>query len=116
MIVPDVYPNFASPEMIYECIKRVFAGPTHDNSSDLCKFKTVEVILKFAKLYDGIDLNDDELLKSHFDEVLRFDFMQVDQRTTNLEISTHDVLMEGYDSTPPNFAGNPSKETIMRCV
>ena len=73
--------------MIYECIKRIFGRKSHDCLSSENKPKVVEVILKFAKLYDGIDLRNDENLKKHFDQVVRYDFLNFKDRS-NLEENT----------------------------
>jgi hypothetical protein len=75
MIVPEFHPDFSCPEMIFECIKRVFMRPSNKNLSHANKLKAVEVILKIAKLYDGIDLNDEKIMKNDFNDVLRFDFL-----------------------------------------
>jgi hypothetical protein len=40
-------------------MKRIFKRKSHDCLSGDNKPKVVEVILKFAKLYDGIDFNND---------------------------------------------------------
>lgn len=53
--------------MMYECIKRIFGRKSHDCLSAENKPKVVEVILKFAKLYDGAQLEDDQALKKNFD-------------------------------------------------
>ena len=54
--------------MIFECIKRIFGRKDHTCLSSENKPKVVEVILKFAKLYDGVDLSKDDILRSHFDD------------------------------------------------
>ena len=46
--------------MIYECIKRIFSRKSHDCLSSENKPKVVEVLLKFARLYDGVDFSKDE--------------------------------------------------------
>lgn len=43
---------------MYECIKRIFSRPNHECLSSENKPKVAEVILKFAKLYDGIDFKE----------------------------------------------------------
>jgi len=68
--------NPICPHMIYECCKRIFYRKSHDCLSAENKPKVVEVILKFAKLYDGIDLNDDSTLLKYFDGFIRLDFLQ----------------------------------------
>ena len=88
--------------MIYECIKRIFGREDHDCLSSACKPKVVEVILKFAKLYDGVDLSNDDILRSYFDDFVRLDFLQFGQRS-NLHPDTVKTLIDGYNQTPPNF-------------
>ena len=100
--------------MIYECIKRIFSRKSHDCLSSENKPKAVEVILKFAKLYDGIDLNSDKVLRQHFDDFVRLDFLSFGQRSKLAE-ETLDVLIDGYNQTPPNFQP-PSDEVINRCI
>ena len=39
------------------------------------KPKVVEVILKFSKLYDGVDLSNDDVLRTYFDDFVRLDFL-----------------------------------------
>ena len=67
--------------MMFECIKRIFGRPAHDCLSSANKPKVVEVILKFAKLYDGVDLSNDQVLRTHFDDFVRLDFLQFGQRS-----------------------------------
>lgn len=40
------------------------------------KPKAVEVVLKFAKLHDGFDFDDQLQMASFFDDVLNIDFMR----------------------------------------
>lgn len=85
LIVPEQHNDFDSslynqlnpicPHMMYECIKRIFSRKSHDCLSSENKPKVVEVILKFAKLYDGIDFNCDDTLRKHFDDFVRLDFL-----------------------------------------
>ena len=100
--------------MMFECIKRIFGRPSHDCLSSACKPKVVEVILKFAKLYDGADFQSDDRLKQHFDDFVRLDFLQFGERS-NLAPETVETLIEGYNQTPPNFQC-PSDETIARVI
>jgi len=100
--------------MIYECIKRIFAREDHTCLSSACKPKVVEVILKFAKLYDGFDLSNDEILRSYFDDFVRLDFLQFADRP-NLHPDTIATLIEGYNQTPPNFQC-PSDEVIENTI
>jgi hypothetical protein len=60
---------------MYECVKRIFGRPSHDCLSSANKPKVVEIILKFTKLYDGADFNNDKLLKENFDDYVHLDFM-----------------------------------------
>ena len=82
--------------MMYECIKRIFYRKSHDCLSAENKPKVVEVILKFAKLYDGVDLSNDAALTQFFDGFIRLDFLQFAQRS-NLEETTLNTLIEGYN-------------------
>ena len=82
--------------MIYECIKRIFGREDHTCLSSACKPKVVEVILKFAKLYDGVDLSSDEVLRSYFDDFVRLDFLQFGQRS-KLHSDTIATLIDGYN-------------------
>jgi hypothetical protein len=56
--------------MMFECIKRIFGRPSHDCLSAENKPKVAEVILKFARLYDGARLDDEQYLKKHFDDFI----------------------------------------------
>ena len=96
--------------MIYECIKRIFGRKSHDCLSSENKPKVVEVILKFAKLYDGVDLSDDSQLLKNFDGFVRLDFLQFRKRP-NLHPETIQSIINAYNQTPPNFQP-PSDETI----
>lgn len=106
--------NPICPQMIYECSKRIFNRKQHNCLSGANKPKVVDVILKFTKLYDGVDLNDDVFLHKYFDQVVRLDFLHLDQRP-NLLDSTVQTMIECYNETPENFQ-NPSDETIAKCV
>ena len=124
LIVPEQHPDFdpslyhtknpVCPQMMYECIKRIFSRKSHDCLSSENKPKVVEVILKFAKLYDGIDFYNDEDLLQYFDDFVRLDFLQFTQRP-NLQYETIQALIDGYNDTPPNFQV-PSDETIKMCI
>lgn len=100
--------------MIFECIKRIFGRPTHSCLSSENKPKVVEVLLKFTKLYDGVDFNNDAQLRQWFDDFVRLDFLQFSQRS-NLETETIKILIESYNKTPPNFQC-PSDEVISKCI
>jgi hypothetical protein len=72
--------NSICPQMLFECIKRIFGRKDHTCLSSACKPKVVEVILKFTKLYDGVDLSSDEVLRTYFDDFVRLDFLGFSQR------------------------------------
>ena len=124
LIMPEQHPDFdpsryhtqnpICPQMIYECIKRIFGRKSHDCLSAENKPKVVEVILKFAKLYDGCDLANDEKLLQQFDGFIRLDFLQFKKRP-NLDSATIDAIIDAYNQTPPNFQP-PSDETIEACI
>ena len=82
--------------MIYECCKRIFGRKSHDCLSSENKPKAVEVLLKFAKLYDGIDFNSDADLRKYFDDFVRLDFLQFGERPDLLE-ETIEALTYGYN-------------------
>jgi len=48
------------------------------------KPKAVEVVLKFAKLHDGFDFDDQLQMSSFFDDVLNIDFMRYNLRQSPL--------------------------------
>lgn len=100
--------------MMFECIKRIFGRPKHDCLSAENKPKVVEVILKFAKLYDGSDFNDDTHLRKYFDDFVRLDFLQFGQRS-DLHQDTLATLIDSYNQTPPNFQC-PSDEVIYKAI
>ena len=104
--MPEQHPDFdmssyttlnpICPQMIFECIKRIFGRKDHTCLSSENKPKVVEVILKFAKLYDGVDLSRDEELRSHFDDFVRLDFLGFGERC-NLLPETIKALTYGYN-------------------
>jgi hypothetical protein len=106
--------NPITPPFIYECIKRIFARKSHDCLSSACKPKVVEVILKFAKLYDGVDFTKQEHLLKHFDFYLTLEFMRFQERTP-IDQEVFDGIVEGYNLTPPHFQP-PSDATIDKVI
>ena len=106
--------NPICPQMIYECIKRIFGRKAHDCLSAENKPKVVEVILKFARLYDGCDFNDEELLRKHFDDFLMLDFLEFNDRP-NLDPLTLKTITNCFNETPPNFQV-PADDVIQRCI
>ena len=106
--------NSICPQMIFECIKRIFGRKDHTCLSSANKPKVVEVILKFAKLYDGVDLSSDQVLRTYFDDFVRLDFLGFAQRAPLLP-ETIEALTNGYNQTPPDFQC-PSDEVINYCI
>lgn len=100
--------------MIYECIKRIFGRKNHDCLSAENKPKVVEVILKFARLYDGCDFNDEILLRKHFDDFLMLDFLEFNTRP-DLEATTLKTITNCFNETPPNFQV-PTDDVIQSCI
>ena len=49
--------NPICPHLVYECCKRIFNRKEHGCLSGANKPKAVEVVLKFAKLHDGVDFH-----------------------------------------------------------
>jgi hypothetical protein len=88
--------------MMFECIKRIFGRPSHDCLSASNKPKVVEVILKFSKLYDGANFNNDEMLLNCFDDFIRLDFMQFGSRS-KLDSGVIATITECFNETPGNF-------------
>jgi hypothetical protein len=74
----------------------------------------VEVILKFAKLYDGVDFNNEAQLLSYFDHFIKLEFMQFSKRKPLLN-ETIECLIQAYNLTPPNFVP-PSDEVIQYVI
>lgn len=102
--------NPLSPHFIYECIKRIFSRKSHDCLSSENKPKVIEVILKFAKLYDGVDFNNENQLLSYFDHYVKLEFMKFNDRNP-IAKETIECLVEAYNRTPPNFVP-PSDDVI----
>lgn len=61
--------------MIYECVKRIFGRKDHECLSNKNPKKVVDVSLRFAKLYDGCDMSDPNVLKAYFDDFIYLDFL-----------------------------------------
>ena len=59
--------NPVCPHLIYECCKRIFSRKEHGCLSGQNKPKAVEVVLKFAKLHDDFDFDDEAQVGSYFD-------------------------------------------------
>ena len=62
--------------------------------------------MKFARLYDGMDLNDSARLNSYFDHFVHLEFMKYNERLP-IEKETFNSLVEAYNMTPPNFISPP---------
>lgn len=100
--------------MIYECVKRIFGRKQHECLSNSNRPKVIEISLRFAKLYDGVDLSDQAVLRKHFDDFIYLDLLQFDQRA-NLAPETIETLIWGYNQTPEDFEA-PSDEVIAKCL
>ena len=74
----------------------------------------VEVILKFAKLYDGLDFNNEKQMAQYFDHFINLEFMRFSERKP-IEDETIHTLAEAYNKTPPNFVP-PSDEVIEKVI
>ena len=81
---------------MFECIKRIFGRKSHDCLSAANKPKVAEVILKFARLYDGAKLEDDQYLLKHFDDFIKLDFLQFNQRQ-NLQDETIATITDCFN-------------------
>lgn len=68
--------NPICPHLIFECCKRIFNRKEHGCLSGNNKPKVVEVVLKFAKLHDGVDFDDLDHIHSFFDLRLVLDFLK----------------------------------------
>ncbi len=73
------------------------------------------MVLKFAKLHDGFDFDDQIQLRSYFDVISNLDFMRYDLRRAPLLPSTINGMVKAYNDTPNNF-GVPSDETINEVI
>ena len=103
--------NPICPHLIYECCSRIFKRREHGCLSGNDKPKAVEVVLKFAKLHDNFDFDDQHQVSSYFDDVLCLDFMKYSYRKQPLLPETISGMIDAYNSTPENF-GVPSDEII----
>lgn len=103
--------NPICPHLIFECCNRIFKRKEHGCLSGANKPKAVEVVLKFAKLHDHFDFDDEEQVRSYFDDILFLDFMKYGSRCQPLLQATIDGMIRGYNETPENF-GVPSDEVI----
>ena len=80
--------NPICPHLIYECCKRIFNRKEHGCLSGDNKPKAVEVVLKFAKLHDGVDFHNEKQIRSYFDDILVLDFMKYASRPAPLLTET----------------------------
>ena len=106
--------NPICPQMIYECIKRIFGRKNHDCLSAANKPKVVEVILKFARLYDQHDFSDSAQLRKNFDDYLMLDFLEFNEKP-ELAKQTLVTITDCFNKTPPNFQV-PSDKVINACI
>lgn len=108
--------NPITPPFIYHCIKRIFGRSSHSCLSNDNKPKVIEVLLKFTKLYDNVDLEDRQALRSHFDKVIHLDFMKFgEDEFGGLSKDTFMTIVEGINQTPENFRA-PSDEVINKVL
>ena len=75
----------------------------------------MEVVLKFAKLHDHFDFDDEHQVRSYFDDILFLDFMKYSSRCQPLLPETLDGMIRAYNETPEDF-GVPSDETINEVI
>lgn len=75
----------------------------------------MEVVLKFAKLHDGVDFADELQMHSFFDDILFLDFMKYHAREQPLLPETITGMIDAYNATPENFQ-NPSDEVIHNVI
>ena len=110
--------NPICPHLIFECCKRIFSRTAHGCLSGDNKPKVVEVILKFAKLHDGVDFEDMDQIYSYFNDVLVLDFMKYASRTEPLLDCTIQGMIDAYNLTPENFQNPPDSviENVIRLV
>lgn len=107
--------NPICPHLIYECCKRIFGRKDHSCLSAANKPKAVEVVLKFAKLHDGFNFEDNNQVCSYFDDIKVLDFLRYDLRPRGLEERTIQGMIHGYNMTPDNF-GVPSDEVLEKVI
>jgi hypothetical protein len=74
----------------------------------------VEVILRLAKLYEGVDFQDGEFLSQYFDHHLHLNFMNYNERTPILK-ETFLSIVDGYNKTPENFV-RPDDEVLQLVI
>lgn len=107
--------NPICPHLIYECCKRIFGRKEHGCLNASNKPKVIDVVLKFAKLHDKFDFDDQQQLQSYFDHSVVLDFMRYGSRKEPLLPETLSGLIQAYNETPENF-GSPSDETVDRVI
>ena len=69
---------------------------SHDCLSSENKPKVVEVLLKFAKLYEGIDFTDEMQISKYFDHFINLEFMRFNERKPILK-ETFEIIVDGYN-------------------
>lgn len=82
--------------MFVECAKRIFGRKDHDCLSSSNKEKVVEVLLKFVRLYDGIQFNNSDLIGAYFDHFIYMDFLHLRKRDA-LDQQTLKTIVEGVN-------------------
>ena len=61
----------------------------------------MEVLLKFAKLYDKTDFHDEEAMRKLYDDVITIDFTRLHECIISKQ--TEDIIVMAMNLTPPNF-------------
>ena len=84
------------PHFAYECLKRIFLRSDHGCLSGENKPKAVEVILKFMKLYDGVELGSQSDVYKYFNHIIDLDFLRYHLRQ-DLEPQTISTLILGFN-------------------
>lgn len=104
--------NPIHPCLTYECIRRIFNRESHSCLSAENKPKAVEVVLKFVKLHDGVDFQDQAQLQKLFSAIISVDFVG---NRKELMQETYMCLAEAYRQTPGGF-GVPSSHVLKSVV
>ena len=67
------------------------------------KPKVIEVILKFAKLHEGVNFEDEDYIHQFFDHHIQIEFMKF-KNITHIDNETFQAIVDGYNQTPDDFA------------
>ena len=104
-------PNPITPTFLYFCMKRIFSRKNHSCLSSEDKPKVVEVLLKFTRLYDNINFQDEKALSQYFDKTAHVDFISYSGKNGGITDETFNTLVQGVNKTPTKFIA-PSDEVI----